>query len=56
MSSDDTTMDGPESLIPYEEWMIDGMRRIIYLSLWRTAEYGLPGDHHFLHYVQNTAS
>ena len=47
MSSDDTTMDGPESLIPYEEWMIDGMRRIIYLSLWRTAEYGLPGDHHF---------
>ena len=47
MANDDDNTGAVDGLIPYDEWMIDGMRRIIYLALWQTAEYGLPGDHHF---------
>ena len=46
-AGDAEILEAPESLIPYDQWIMDGLRRVIYFSLWEVAERGLPGEHHF---------
>ena len=35
------------SELPYDRWLEDALRGVIRLALAHTAEYGLPGQHHF---------
>ena len=35
------------SELPYDRWLEDALRGVIWLALAHTAEYGLPGQHHF---------
>lgn len=43
--SDDATP--PESLLPYEDWMEQALRRVVQTALDHAARHGLPGGHHF---------
>ncbi|GAN76771.1 SspB family protein [Acidisphaera rubrifaciens] len=43
--SDDATP--PESLLPYEDWMEQALRRVVQTALDHAARHGLPGAHHF---------
>ena len=43
--SDDATP--PESLLPYETWMEQALRRVVQTALDHAARHGLPGAHHF---------
>ena len=43
--SDDATP--PESLLPYEDWMEQALRRVVQTALDHAAQHGLPGGHHF---------
>ena len=35
------------SELPYDRWLEDALRGVIRLALAHTADYGLPGQHHF---------
>ena len=35
------------SELPYDRWLEDALRGVIRRALAHTAEYGLPGAHHF---------
>ena len=37
----------PESLLPYDRWTEEALRRVVGMALGYAAENGLPGDHHF---------
>ena len=37
----------PESLLPYDQWMEDALRRVVATALTHVATEGLPGEHHF---------
>ena len=37
----------PESLLPYDQWTEDALRRVVGMALAYAAENGLPGEHHF---------
>jgi hypothetical protein len=45
MSDDDQTT--PESLLPYEAWTEDALRRVVARAVAHAGAHGLPGQHHF---------
>jgi hypothetical protein len=45
---DDTEFTGiPESLLPYDQWMEDASREVMYRALEHVSREGLAGEHHF---------
>jgi hypothetical protein len=44
---EDTGAGAPESLLPYETWTEQAMRRVAVEALRHVAREGLPGEHHF---------
>ena len=38
---------GPESLLPYDDWTEDALRQVMTRALQHAAAHGLPGEHHF---------
>jgi uncharacterized protein len=44
---EDDTAQGPESLLPYDEWTEEALRHVMVRALQYAAEHGLPGEHHF---------
>src|ERR1019366_10629552 len=45
MSDDDQRT--PESLLPYEAWTEDALRRVVAPPVAHAGAHGLPGQHHF---------
>jgi hypothetical protein len=39
--------EGPESLLPYDEWTEAALRQVMVFAVRHVAEHGLPGGHHF---------
>ncbi len=37
----------PDSLLPYDLWTEEALRRVVGMALTYAAEHGLPGEHHF---------
>jgi hypothetical protein len=44
---DETGADGPESLLPYDQWTEAALRQVAVRAVAYAAEHGLPGGHHF---------
>jgi len=44
---EDDTEQGPESLLPYEDWIETAMRQVVVQAITYAAINGLPGEHHF---------
>jgi uncharacterized protein len=44
---EDEPEQGPESLLPYDDWAEEAMRHVVVRALRHAAEHGLPGEHHF---------
>ncbi|MCW3475869.1 SspB family protein [Limobrevibacterium gyesilva] len=44
---EDDTQQGPESLLPYDEWTEEALRHVMVRALEYAAANGLPGEHHF---------
>ena len=45
MANDD--LSPPESLLPYDDWTQDALRRVVVSALRHVAAEGMPGGHHF---------
>jgi len=45
MSDNDQTP--PQSLLPYEAWTEEALRRVVVRAIAHVIEHDLPGDHHF---------
>ena len=38
---------GPESLLPYDDWTEEALRHVVVRAIAHTVAHGLPGGHHF---------
>jgi hypothetical protein len=44
---DDDQKQRPDSLLPYERWIEQALRRVVAQAVEHVAQHGLPGGHHF---------